>query len=320
MGLQQVVMSVTRTMAPFLQDLEHIFLPSPKGPSCPDILVVCENRTGLEWRRQGLSTERGRVYPHCQSVGITPDQLGVSSSQNWSCPLPWLWPVSPLFKNIDHRAAQDVFSSCHAFMPQSAWILAQCPGLGSFCTHPHPRAPSPCQSESLSKVPRASGNIVGPNPGNKILVKKLEIRLDFMTWRKKERWHQPRAQKGKTCTHQQTNPQWKHDFAAWFTDPEEPRSICPAWGQEEVNSAPEMSMGMELALSVERQGEALRRHWPSMQTTKVKESVRSCTSPTAGQDLVTRTRNTKFTGRNIFHVMVLCMLMYIQIDFTTHGV
>ena len=41
---------------------------------------------------------------------------------------------------------------------------------------------------------------VGPNPGSKILVKKLEIRLDFMTWRKKERWHQPRTQKGKTCT------------------------------------------------------------------------------------------------------------------------
>ena len=60
--------------------------------------------------------------------------------------------------------------------------------MGSFCTHPSsaPRH-NPCQSESLSKVPRASGSIDGPNPGSKILVNKVEVRIDFMTQRKKER-------------------------------------------------------------------------------------------------------------------------------------
>ena len=62
--------------------------------------------------------------------------------------------------------------------------ISTIPWLGVFLYHhPPPGLPhhNPCQSESLSSVPRASGNIVGPNPGSKILVKKLEIRLDFMT-------------------------------------------------------------------------------------------------------------------------------------------
>ena len=278
MGLQEVVMWVTRTTWPhFCRIWEHTFLPSPKDPSCPDNLVVCGNRAGLEWRRQGLSVGRGRVYLHCQSAVIIPGQLGASCSRSWPCPLPCLQPGPPLFKGIDHRAAQDVFS---------AWILGQFPGVESFCTHT-PSAPrhNPCQSESLSKVPRASGNIDGPNPGSKILVNKVEVRIDFMTQRKKERGHQPKVQKGKICAHQQTNPKWKCSFSAWFTDTEEPRSVCPAWGQEKLDSAPETSTGTELALSVETQGKALRRHWPSVQTTKVKESMRSCTSPTVGQDL-----------------------------------
>ena len=105
-----------------------------------------------------------------------------------------------------------------------------------------------------------------------------------MTWRKKERWHQPRTQKGKTCT-STDKPKVKTRLGSLSPRPEELRSTGPAWGQEKVGPAPETSMGTQLALSAERQGEALRRHWPSTQTTKVKESVRPCTSPTAGQDL-----------------------------------
>ena len=80
-----------------------------------------------------------------------------------------------------------------------------------------------------------------------------------------------------------------------------------------------MSTGTELALSVETQGKALRRHWPSVQTTKVKESMRPCTSPTAGQDLGDQNKKQK-THRNTFHIMLLCVHVYIQIDLTKHGV
>ena len=54
-----------------------------------------------------------------------------------------------------------------------------------------------CQPESLSEVPRASGCFAGPNPGNKISAKLLEIRLDFIMRRKKRKMKTTKGSEGK---------------------------------------------------------------------------------------------------------------------------
>lgn len=74
------------------------------------------------------------------------EQLALRADPAWAAAL-----VSPL------QGYRSPGSSRCAFIIR---ILGQFPGLRSIC-----------QTESLSEVPRASGNLAGPNPGSKISVK-----------------------------------------------------------------------------------------------------------------------------------------------------
>lgn len=78
----------------------------------------------------------------------------------------------PLFRDVDLQPAQDAF---RLFICGNQQILKQYSDLALICPL--------SQHKILSEVPRASGNLGGPNPGNKLFAKYTGNELWFYYWR-----------------------------------------------------------------------------------------------------------------------------------------
>ena len=145
-------------MAPFLQNLGTHLSAQSQGSllSWYSSSLWKQNSSGME--KTGAVHREGQHLSPLSVCGYHSRPAGSNLLSELILPTAWAAAlVSPLQGYLSPASSRCAFI---IRLLQSARILGQFPGLRSIC-----------QTESLSKVPRASGNFAGPNPGSKISVK-----------------------------------------------------------------------------------------------------------------------------------------------------